>query len=98
TSMEIHTHDPDEISNPEDHADHIATAQLASVASHVIGAPVSQYVGYDSRNRPANLSVRDATAKMLVFMTYDRQRLLANEQWSAYAEQPSAYSSWLFRT
>jgi LmbE family N-acetylglucosaminyl deacetylase len=96
--VEFHTHDSDGMKNPGDHADHFATGQLAEEVASQLGSPVVRYAGYDIANRPANLPVKAAMAKMLVFMTYDRQRLLANAQWSAYAEQPAAYSSWLFRT
>jgi LmbE family N-acetylglucosaminyl deacetylase len=94
----FHTHDSDGMKNPGDHSDHIATGQLAEEVASQLGSPVIRYAGYDIANRPANLPVKAAMTKMLVFMTYDRQRLLANAQWSAYAEQPVAYSSLLFRT
>jgi len=96
--MEIHTHDPDDTNNPGDHSDHRATANLVFEIASLRQLAITGYAGYAISRRPANLSATSAAAKMLVFMSYDRQRLLANPLWSAYAEGPAAYSSWLFRT
>lgn len=97
-AMEIHSHDADEASNPGDHADHRATALLAGEVAEQRRAGLTRYTGYAIARRPANLPAPAAAAKTLVFMAYDRQRLLANAQWSAYTEAPAAYSAWLFRT
>lgn len=97
-ALEIHSHDPDALGNPGDHSDHRSTARLALEIAARRGLAITGYAGYAIARRPANLDARAAAAKTLVFMSYDRQRLLANAQWSAYAEDPAAYSSWLFRT
>lgn len=96
--LEIHSHDPDEVGNPGDHSDHRNTAHLVAELASRRQLAITGYVGYAISRRPANLSAKAAAAKMLVFMSYDRQCLLANMQWSAYAENPAAYSSLLFGT
>ena len=96
--FEVHTHDPDAVKNPNDHSDHMAVGLLVLDAAHGLRAKAIEYSGYDIANRPANLTSKAVSAKTLVFMTYDRQRILANETWSAYSEVPKAYSAWLFRT
>jgi hypothetical protein len=97
-SMEIHSHDPDTAGNPGDHSDHRNTARLAAEIAARRQLAITGYAGYAISTRPANLSAAQAAAKMLVFLSYDRQRLLVNGAWSAYGEEPAAYSSWLFRT
>jgi len=97
-ALELHSHDPDAAGNPGDHSDHGSTARLAAELAAMHQIAITGYAGYAISRRPANLSAAAAAAKMLVFMSYDRQRLLANGQWSAYGEEPAAYSSWLFRT
>lgn len=97
-SMEVNTHDPDAEVNPGDHSDHSAVGRLVSEITASGGWPVAYYAGYSISSRPANLSIAQASAKMLAFMSYDRQRVIANGLWSAYAEGPASYSSWLFRT
>ena len=96
--FEMHTHDGDASRNPGDHSDHMAVAELASEAVMNLPSRLVQYSGYDIARRPANLTSKAAGAKALLFMSYDRQRLLADETWSAYSEFPRSYSAWLFRT
>ena len=95
--FEVHTHDPDPMQNPNDHSDHLAVGHLVLDAAHGLPAKVIQYSGDDIVNRPPNLTLR-RSAETLVFVTCDRQRILANETWSAYSEFPKTYSAWPFRT
>jgi hypothetical protein len=97
-ALRLQCSDPDSTRNPGDHSDHVTAGRLVGEIAPSLEASVTRYAGYDIRNRPANLSVRAAMSKALVFMAYDRQRLLADGKWSAYAEDPPAYSAWLFRT
>lgn len=96
--LQLHSHDPDSLQNKGDHSDHLNTGLLAQDLASEIKAHLTQYTGYDIGNRPPNLPTAAVMAKALLFMAYDRQRLQANESWSAYAEAPKSYSLWLFRT
>jgi LmbE family N-acetylglucosaminyl deacetylase len=96
--FEVHSHDPDAASNPDDHPDHTAVARLVGEATAGMPATITGYAGYNIAQRPINLSTKAAGVKALLFMSYDRQRLMENAYWSAYVEQPFAYSAWLFRT
>jgi hypothetical protein len=97
-ALELHSHEPNAQYNPGDHADHQAVGRLVSAISARRNLPVWYYAGYGISQRPVNLSVAQATAKILAFMAYDRQRVIADRRWSAYAEEPAAYSAWLYRT
>ncbi|HJV24428.1 MAG TPA: PIG-L family deacetylase [Aromatoleum sp.] len=97
-SVQMHAPEPDADANPGDHSDHRAVGALVQRVAAQYKFPASYYIGYAISQRRPNLSIKQASAKMLVFMTYDQQRLNANRRWSAYAEEPANYSSWLFRT
>lgn len=98
TSLQLQCSDPDSTLNPGDHSDHMTVGRLVGEVAPSLKGTVTHYAGYDIRKRPPNLPVSAAMAKALLFMAYDRQRLIADEKWSAYAEAPSDYSAWLFRT
>lgn len=96
--VRIHMTDPDTAFNPRDHADHRATGNLAAgIAQANQWTPV-RYAGYSTAQWPTNLGADRFAEKAALFMAYDRPRVLANPEWSAYAEVPRYYSAWLSRT
>lgn len=84
--------------NPRDHSDHRATGRLAVSIAADGGFSLSQYAGYSTSEWPSDLSAAQFAEKAGLFMAYDRARILVNPVWSAYAELPAGYSSWLSRT
>ncbi len=96
--VRLHASDPDTAFNPRDHADHRATGRLAASIAVDDGFGLSQYAGYSTSEWPSNLTAAQFAEKAGLFMAYDRARLLVNPEWSAYAELPAGYSSWLSRT
>ena len=96
--VRLHASDPDTDFNPRDHADHRATGRLAASIATDDGFSLSQYAGYSTSEWPSNLTAAQFAEKAGLFMSYDRARVLVNPEWSAYAELPAGYSSWLSRT
>lgn len=96
--VRIHATDPDTAFNPRDHADHRATGRLAAAIANANEWTLMRYAGYSTARWPTNLSADQFAEKTALFMAYDRARLLANPEWSAYAELPQYYSAWLSRT
>jgi LmbE family N-acetylglucosaminyl deacetylase len=96
--VRVHASDPDTDFNPRDHADHRATGRLAASIAAEGGFGLSQYAGYSTSEWPSNLTASQFAEKAGLFMAYDRARVLVKPEWSAYAELPAGYSSWLSRT
>ncbi len=96
--VHLHASDPATDFNPRDHADHRATGRLAASIAAEGGFTLSQYAGYSTSEWPSNLTAAQFAEKAGQFMAYDRARVLVNPGWSAYAELPAGYSSWLSRT
>lgn len=94
----LHTSDPNAVINPGDHSDH----QLAGLAAARVRSSsdwsLIYYVGYALAARPDNRSRIQAREKTALFLVYDRELLLANRTWSAYAERPRFYSMCMLRT
>lgn len=96
--VQIHATDPDTAFNPRDHADHRATGRLAAAIANANEWTLLRYAGYSTAEWPTNLSADQFAEKTALFMAYDRARVLASPEWSAYAELPRYYSAWLSRT
>jgi hypothetical protein len=96
--IRIHSMDPDIAFNPLDHADHRSAGRLAASLAMANKWALSQYAGYSTSRWPSNLRAEQFADKAGLFLAYDRARLLANPEWSAYAEVPKLYNAWLSRT
>jgi LmbE family N-acetylglucosaminyl deacetylase len=66
----LSTFDYDKNLNPGDHCDHIATAQAAAAAA-TYGWFAELYLGYESSNRPRNVSAADFATKAAALKAYD---------------------------
>jgi LmbE family N-acetylglucosaminyl deacetylase len=97
-TMQIHTADPDVLTNPIDHSDHRVTGQLAIEAARALRVPVTVYSGYSNVRRADNLSPEAAAWKSYCFVAYDRAMMTTHGSWSAYAENAWAHAQYLSRT
>ncbi len=95
---EVHTQDPEVMTNPIDHADHRATGEIALEAAHALHARVTLYTGYSNVRRADNLSPEAAAWKAFCFVQYDRAMMNRHGTWSAYAENAWAHAIYLSRT
>lgn len=98
TGLVLHTHDPSPMSNRYDHADHRMAGNIVMSVAAKLNVDAFYYAGYGIADLPANLSDEAINMKQRVFAAYDRERILANPTWSAYAEWPEAYAAWMSRT
>jgi LmbE family N-acetylglucosaminyl deacetylase len=96
--VRLHAQDPDSLLNPKDHSDHRAVGRLAGAIAQSHTWALTYYADYSVTDRPVNRSAAQFSDKLRVFLAYDRARILADTTWSAYAESPRLYSSWLSRT
>ena len=94
----LHTSDPNAAVNPGDHSDHQLTGLVAAKARASSDWSLIYYVGYALAARPDNRSRAQAREKTALFLVYDREMLLANREWSTYAERPRFYSLCMLRT
>ena len=65
--VDFHVPDPDPGNNPDEHADHIFTAQAALAAGKDLSARWVHHLIYASGNRPENLSAEDRDMKSAVY-------------------------------
>lgn len=96
--VQLHTHDPDVLANPLDHADHRVTGRIAMEAGRRLRATVTLYAGYSNVRRADNLSPEAAAWKAYCFVQYDRTMMTVHGTWSAYAENAWGHAQYLFRT
>ena len=96
-AVRVHATDPDSTYNPGEHADHREAALAAADAATRAGWPIVHYASYSTARRPTNLDAERFGWKAGLFLAYDRARILAKREWSAYCESP-IYSEWLSRT
>lgn len=68
----VHAQDPDVYSNPIDHKDHTTTGCAVATAFISTHVPLRFYVGYSSKDRPANLGEEDEDLKRKLFKEFGR--------------------------
>ena len=66
-AVDFHIPDSDPANNPNEHADHILTAEAAFAAAKDLPARWVRHVGYASANLPDNLTVDDRDMKSAVY-------------------------------
>ncbi len=66
-AVEVHVPESDPVANPDEHADHIATAQAALAAAKGLPARWGHHVGYASAKLPDNLGPDDRDMKSAVY-------------------------------
>ena len=94
----LHTNDPNAAINPGDHSDHQLAGLAAAAARTGSDWSLIYYVGYALAARPDNRTRIQTREKTALFLVYDREMLLANREWSTYAERPRFYSMCMLRT
>lgn len=68
----INTHSPDPAYNEDDHSDHYATAQAVIDATHDLPwTGIVTWMGYRTRNLPANLSAKELINASAIFSAYN---------------------------
>lgn len=97
-AIHVHTHDPDLLVNPIDHADHRVTGRAALGAARLARARATLYAGYTNVRLTDNLSPEAAAWKAYCFVQYDRAMMEHHGTWSAYAENAWAHALYLSRT
>ena len=94
----VHANDPSVAANPHDHFDHRMAGLLVNDLRDGQKWSTEYYVGYALATRAANRSADDAREKTAIFLAYDKEMMLVNKAWSAYAEHPAFYSECMLRT
>lgn len=97
-AVHVHSHDPEVLTNPLDHADHRVTGRIALEAARDLHASATLYAGYSNVRRADNLLPEAAAWKMYCFVQYDRAMMTRHGNWSAYAENAWGHAQYLFRT
>jgi LmbE family N-acetylglucosaminyl deacetylase len=98
SSVTLHANDPNAAINPRDHSDHRMAGFIAVALRKTTGWRAIYYIGYALAARPDNRSRAQVRQKTALFLVYDREMLIANRGWSAYAERPRFYSMCMLRT
>jgi len=94
----VHANDPSIAANPHDHFDHRMAGLLVNDLRKGQTWNTRYYVGYALATRAANRSADEAREKTAIFLAYDKEMMLVNKAWSAYAEHPAFYSECMLRT
>jgi len=98
SQVTLHANDPNAAINPGDHSDHHLGGLVAARLRTNTGWGAIYYVGYALAGRPDNRTLVQTRQKTELFLVYDREMLLANRAWSAYADRPRFYSMCMLRT
>src|SRR5438046_2757558 len=93
--VEVHAPEYDRTANPNDHPDHLATADAVHAAAGTRSWNLAWYVDYQTKNLAVNLTQAQHDLKQAVFYAYDNfmgAGGYGREQWE------SDYQAWLSRT
>src|SRR6266496_4277289 len=93
--VEVHAPEYDRTVNPNDHPDHLATADAVHAAAGTRSWNLAWYVDYQTKNLAVNLTQAQHDLKQAVFYAYDNfmgAGGYGREQWE------SDYQAWLWRT
>ena len=63
--LHVYTHENNKTLDPGDHPDHNITGDVVAAANATNHWSVHQYIGYDTQNRPVNLSATQKAQKTL---------------------------------
>lgn len=93
--VKVYAPEYDRARDPGDHPDHNATGDAVRAASLAFDWDVSYYVGYDTENRPVNISDTRHAEKQAQFLAYDNYMVSQGYPSNAgYSE----YQAWLWRS
>jgi hypothetical protein len=93
--VQVNTQEFDRTLDPSDHADHNATGDATRGASATRSWGVTWYVGYDTKNRPINLTTAQHSEKVPPF--YACNATMAAAGYPSDFNDPT-YQAWLWRT
>jgi GlcNAc-PI de-N-acetylase len=93
--VNVHTQDFDTSLDPGDHFDHNATGQLVHMADAWHSWNTTYYIGYDSENRPANVTDAQRAIKAAEFQAHEDPVVAAG--FFTNVNDPE-YQAWLSRT
>ena len=93
--LQVNAPEYDQAINPNDHADHYATADAVRAAAQGQPWDLGWWVGYHSQNLPANVSGTPLSLKQAEFFQYGEA--MANGGYGSPWNEP-VYQAWLKRT
>jgi LmbE family N-acetylglucosaminyl deacetylase len=92
--LNVYTHENDATLDPGDHPDHNRTGDLVKAAQGSQAWDIHQFIGYDTQNRPINVSDAPLSQKMTEFNAYNASMVALG--YESTADFP-VYFDWLKR-